>query len=152
MDYKFNDKPERKPLLPPGDYRVEVIAVEYGISKGKATGGSDTIELKLKVMDEGNTIYDTLILHQDTDWRIDQFLKATSGAQKDQKFNLSENFLVGLRAWATLKEDKYTNSVGVEKINNKVVRYIVDKPVPRAGKPEPISEANDFAAEDDVPF
>jgi hypothetical protein len=83
----FNDSENMKPFLPEGDYTFRVIGFEIGISNGAQTRGSESYEVKMEVEGHGNTVYETLIDHPKTTWKLDVFLKCCG-----IKLNKGESF------------------------------------------------------------
>lgn len=121
--------------LPPGDYVARVIECEFGISKGGKTSGADTMELTLEVEAKDRTakVYETLIFHQSCAWKVDTFVKSfnllVSGKApgKDEQIDFSEQMVVGLRGWVTLKVEDYTGRSGEKRQTNRVAVFITNK-------------------------
>lgn len=119
-------------LLPEGEYVLEVIAAEVGISKGAKTRTSDQIELTLKAVqaapgatlpENAGRVWETLIFHPSTDWKVDNFVKSTNLAQEPgQEVEINEETVIGLRGWAKVGFDTYNG-----KKKNDVKFWITNK-------------------------
>ncbi|HYE30260.1 MAG TPA: hypothetical protein VEH27_02425 [Methylomirabilota bacterium] len=116
-------------ILKSGDYILEVVSAEQTISTGNKTRGCDQLELKLREQDTGALIYETLTFgYPALGWKIDTFMKSMGlHASKGEEVELTAESVIGLRGWATVRPDKYVNSQGVEKENNKVAAWITTK-------------------------
>lgn len=160
---QFNDSENRAFIvLPEGDYKFEVIGFEPAISKGGKTSGSDVYKMRLKIEGSGAIVFEDLIDHPSTAWKMDTFLKSAgvklargenwTFIEQDAK-NLGYTWVEpwGLRGWCRLNVDVYNG-----KTRNKVATFYTDKEkLPRAEpEPEPVQQqqAAPDTAEDDVPF
>lgn len=164
-------------LHPPGDYKFRVVGMESGIQTGTGkTVGSPYWELKLAIEEKGGVVFERLIDHPSSNWKIDTFLKCTAAApptgtpfEFEQQAAEAAGVLwvnpVGLRGWAHLVVDEYTPNGSTEKRKrNKVGTFYTDKPkLPRAEipateqAPPPASVAAAPAAageltDDEIPF
>lgn len=139
----FNDSNNIPALLPEADYVFCVVGFDCMISKGKETGGSDLFEVELEIEPSGKTVYERLIDHKSTSWKIDTFLKS-AGIQlkKGESFEFREDKAkslgirwinpLGMRGWCRITVEPYikTNADGSkqEKKANKIAMFYVDKP------------------------
>lgn len=147
---KFDAKAEslQFELLPDGDYPFEVVAVDFSISKGRATAGSDVVELKLRFFSDKTFTKrraqwtEDLIFHENCAWKVSVFTKCTNilvdgkvppdGAELDY----SESTMMGLRGWATVRTEEYEKN-GQRKKANRVASFLTDREkLPRNTPPE----------------
>mgnify|MGYP003646786049 CR=1 FL=1 len=70
-EYKYQGRDAVPDIIEAGEYVVEVIEAVLGVSNGAKTAGSRTLNLKLKEMESGATIWETLTEHPSIDFRID---------------------------------------------------------------------------------
>ncbi len=109
--YNFGDA-DNAGYSPEGDYIVQVMSVDFGISAGQKTCGSDKMDLKLLIESTRTTLHEFLILHHACEWKIDTFVKSTNllvdgkPPVKGQSIDFTERMLIGLRGWARLSVDK----------------------------------------------
>lgn len=146
----FGDQEARAPYQPEGDYVLEVIGMEQGISKGKKTGGCTSYEFEIDVFDKAGKrvgrCYETLIDHAELAWKFDTFLKSCNVAlKKGQGFDFVQTQAakagvtwidpIGLRGWGRLTVEEYNG-----KKRNRVSIWYTDKPklarAVRADEPE----------------
>lgn len=71
----FKNEEARKPYIPAGDYIFCVREFECGLSNGGKTSGSDKYDLTLEIEGAGHTVFEGLIDHKTTAWKINTFLK-----------------------------------------------------------------------------
>lgn len=124
--YKFTNQ-ENKSFdpVPAGDYIVEVVECEFGLTKDR---GDDKMSLILRVDGKDSTLYETLTFTEKSAWRIDTFVKSTNliidgkSPALNQPIEFTESMVVGLRGWVTLFVDEYK---GEKK--NKVRVWITNK-------------------------
>lgn len=120
--------------MPVGDYVARVTAVEFTISQGGKTGGSDQMELTLECEGKDRTakVYETLIFHPSCAWKVDTFVKSFNlliegrAPAKDEEINFNEHMVVGLRGWVTLKIEDYEKN-GQKRTTNRVAVFITNK-------------------------
>lgn len=152
----YHGQEARAPFQPEGDYILEVVGFEVGISKGAKTNGCTTYELELDVFKADKKIgrcYETLFEHAELGWKTDCFLKCCNVRMEvGQAFEFEERKAanagvtwvdpIGLRGWGKLNVEEYPAGSG--KKRNKVAIWYTDKPkLERVRKPEP---------EEDTPF
>lgn len=151
--YQFQDSENQAGAVPPGDYTVEVVEVEFGISNGAKTSGADKMSLKLKI-DGKATCFEHLIFHPSCIWKIDTAIKSLNllingkPPKKGESIQFSEPMMLGLRGWATIGQEPDKNKV----LRNKVVCWITTKEkLAKVEQPtqEPKPTEED---DDDVPF
>jgi hypothetical protein len=126
----FNDSENKVSVLhEEGDYIYRVAALKCGVSAGGKTNGSDTYELSLLIEKSGGTVFETLIDHDATAWKIDVFLKSAgvtipNGAAFEFDRERAENVgvrwvnAVGLRGWCKLGVETVTDRDGKPKMEN----------------------------------
>jgi len=167
---RFNDSEAKTfTVAPEGDYILRVTGFERSISKGGKTAGADLYEAELTIeRPEGGRVWEGLIDHDLTSWKIDCFVKCMGivlpkGAGFEfNKLDADENGVthvdpIGLRGWAKLIIEEYqskkTNKV--EK-KNKVAIFYTDKPklAPVRPAPAPAAAPSVAGADDDdsIPF
>lgn len=116
-------KPENKTfIVPPGDYKLKVIAAKDDTSKT----GNDMIELQLRIIHDdgsnGPSLFDYLVFTQSSFWKVDAFLKsADKHPGEGQSVNVNADDLIGYEVRATLKVEKYDG-----KESNKVAAYLFE--------------------------
>ncbi len=164
----FKDSENRSyVLLPAGDYVFRVVEMESGIQDKGKTAGSPFWELKLQIEGKDAIVFERLIDHRDTDWKIDTFLKSSGAApakghafEFDQQAAAAADCLwinpVGLRGWCKLEVDEYTKpGTTTATKKNKVAVFYTDRPkLPRHQEmaPEPVSAPSVEAADEiDIP-
>jgi hypothetical protein len=133
--YQYKDQEGKSfEVKPAGDYPLRVVGVEFGISQGEKTRGSEKMDLKLEVENpdgslSGCSFFETLTFLKSCDWKIDTAVKSLNlliGGQpprKGEAIDFSEHMLIGLRGWASLVVDEYQG-----KKRNKVAAFITNKP------------------------
>jgi len=72
MAFKFQDSENIPRVVKDGDYIVEVIQADFGISKK----GNDMVKLRLRILPENVMVFDTLVFTDDAAWKVDTFLKS----------------------------------------------------------------------------
>lgn len=156
---RFNNQDNQAfTLLPSGDYVFEVKAMECGIQSGSGkTSGSPFWEFKLSLTKPGNdelrgSVYEKLIDHPSTGWKIDTFVKSSGVAPAvGAAFEFDEQAAtdsgcvwidpIGLRGWCHVNVEEYTKQGETEKRRkNKVASFLTDKPkLPRIEREQPVS-------------
>lgn len=165
--YKFGDEENQQwELLKEGDYRYEVVKVDFGIQTGGKTGGSDNIDVSIMIYGDSEftqkigRIIDRLIFHPTCYWVIDTFVKSSNllvdskTPTKDTEIEFSEDQLIGLRGWCHVFVDKFTRKTGETGEKNKVKTWITNKEK-LAKAPKIATEdipVKTTAGEDDLPF
>lgn len=130
-------------LIANGDYPFEIVGVDFGISNGGKTSGSDTMELKVAFFKDKTfetrvaqwTEY--LIFHKTCEWKIDVFTKCANmlvgGKAPDHQTEVdySEATLLGLRGWATVRshvpDSDKNKPAGEQRRFNHVEMWITNK-------------------------
>lgn len=166
----FNDSENRVAVLhPEGDYVFRVSALKCGVSAGGKTNGSETYELTLTIEPTLGTVFETLIDHPLTAWKLDVFLKS-AGVQlgKGEAFEFDRERAdsvgcrwvqaVGLRGWCRLGVETVTDrdgkpklENGKPKLRNRVATFYTDRPkLPRHSDPSAAVAADSGEGESDV--
>lgn len=155
---RFNDSEAKTfTVAPEGDYILRVTGFERGISKGGKTAGADLYEAELSIeRPEGGRVWEGLIDHDLTAWKIDCFVKCMGvvlpkGAGFEfNKTDADENGVafvdpIGLRGWGKLIVEEYNG-----KKRNKVAIFYTDRPKLAPVRPTPApAEAPSVAGADD---
>ena len=150
-EYKYQGRDAVPDIIEAGEYVVEVIEAVLGVSNGAKTAGSRTLNLKLKEMESGATIWETLTEHPSIDFRIDTFIRCTGiKAELNKPFSLTPRICVGRRGHVIVSVDNWNN-----KDRNRIAVWrtdaeILDRVAAPQETPEP--DADPFGADDDVPF
>jgi hypothetical protein len=129
-------------LIEAGDYIVRIVEADSGISNGKKTNGSDTINLKCIEEESGCVIWETLCFHESIDWKIDTFVRSTGvPAVVGAPLELGPSDCISRRGHVTIVVDNWNN-----KDRNKIAVWKTDceplarAPIPEA-KPDPFADA-----------
>lgn len=126
--YQFKNQENKVFTVPAGDYIVEVVKCEFGIIKSGDSAGGDKMELTLNVDGKDATLYETLTFSEKAAWKVDTFVKSSNlkingrPPAINEKIEFTEEMVVGLRGWATLKLEEYNG-----KTRNKVNAWITNK-------------------------
>lgn len=134
----FKNEEARKPFVPAGDYVFCVREFECGLSNGGKTSGSDKYDLTLEIEGQGHTVYESLIDHALTGWKINTFLKcagvklAEGEAFEFRKDIADEHGIrwvnpLGLRGQCALVVEEFTAKDGSKKKKNKLASFYTDR-------------------------
>jgi hypothetical protein len=149
-------------LVPPGDYVVEVIKAEAGLSKDGKTRGCDIFDVQVAVENHPNCrIWDDLTFgYEKLQWKLDVFVKAMNFTineqgqydpagrlpRKGESFDMNVEDLLGLRGWVSIGVREYMptpkgpDDKPEKKKINEIKVWLTDKPkLPRnmpTAKPE----------------
>lgn len=136
----FNDSENIAKFVPEGDYTFTVTEFDQAISQGGKTSGSTryalTLEVDLPSGSRGPRVFESLIDHASTAWKIDTFLKSAGVAlAKGEGFEFNEGdarkhrakFVnpIGLRGWCRLVVEEYPANSGKKK--NRVSTFYTNK-------------------------
>jgi len=158
---RFNDSEARRfEPQPEGDYILRVVEFDVGLSKGGKTAGADQYEVEFEIEGKSGRVWENLIDHEATAWKLDLFVKAAGVAPPkgaayeftaDRAARAGVAFVdpFGLRVWARLVVDEYNG-----KKRNKVSIFYTDKPKLEPVRPAKSAEAPAVTPgdEDDIPF
>lgn len=161
---RFNDSEAKTfTVAPEGDYILRVTGFESGISSGGKTAGADKYEVEISIeRPEGGRVWENLIDHDLTAWKIDCFIKCMGvvipkgagfefDAEKAAQHGVTYVDPFGLRGWGKLIVEEYQG-----KKRNKVAIFYTDKPklAPVRPAPAPAAAPSVAGADDDsdVPF
>lgn len=161
----FNDSENLIPFVPEGDYVFCVTEFGQAISAGGKTAGATkyelALEIELKDGARGPRVFENLIDHPATAWKIDTFLKSAGvvlpkGAAfefnaDDAASNGAQHVPpLGLRGWCRLVVEEYPANSG--KRRNKVATFYTNKPkLPARVIAPPAPDASAVDGED-IPF
>ncbi|NIN65292.1 MAG: hypothetical protein GTO63_11460, partial [Anaerolineae bacterium] len=89
---------------PAGEYILEVVGVEKKISGGEKTSGSEMLTFHWKIVESEHQshMWENLILHVDSMWKVKQCFKALGLIDANGRFQGSTDELVGARVRARL--------------------------------------------------
>ncbi len=116
-------------LLPEGTYDFTVTAVErarYAGSEKMSACPQANITLKCKdtaTGKEGN-VFDTLYLHQKSEWKLSEFFTAIGQKKKGEPLKMNWNLVPGSTGKVEITVNKYKNKDGQERENNRVGKYL----------------------------
>lgn len=142
---KFDSKAESTvfELLPDGDYPFQIIAADFGISKGPKVAGSEDMDLKVAFYKDGTfekkiaQWTEGFIFHPSCEWKLSVFTKCANmlidGQPPDHGADIeySPDTVVGLRGWATVRNKP--SQTDKEKRYNYVASWLTNKAkIPRA--------------------
>lgn len=107
--------------VPAGEYKLRVIEAKEDTS----TNGNDMIKLKLRIIkdddSEGPALFDYLVLGENSQWKIDQFLSACGEHPGEgEDVDLDVDAMIGWECTAILIVEEYKG-----KKSNKVESYAI---------------------------
>ena len=102
-----DDRPKRE-LLPPGDYELEIIDHEFGVTQK----GDDKLTLTLSDLNTGNYVWCNLMFTAKTDWKVKSLLKS-----------LGVGRMKGTKVWANVSIEEYNGNR-----SNRIARFLTEKP------------------------
>jgi hypothetical protein len=157
--FKNAENKTQSELVPDGDYVFCVVDFEQGLSSGDKTNGATMFELTLELENTKAVIYENLIDHESTGWKLDTFLKSCGiqlkeGQAYEFRSDLAEQAGVtwvnpiGLRGWCRIETQGYTpkGATAIRKVN-KVATYYTDREkLPRR------AIGDEAVSEEDQPF
>lgn len=116
----------KRELLPPGDYELEIMDHEFGVTQK----GDDKLVLTLTDPSTGNYIWCNLMFTEKTEWKIKSLLKALGIGSEGVEVDVNEdmcNQMKGSRVWANIAIDEYNG-----KRRNEIKRFLTEKPLPKS--------------------
>lgn len=117
-------------LLPEGEYDFVVEKMERGqfqpSPNSKINEACPEAELTLKIQSpEGEaTVFERLILHSATEWKLSEFFISIGQKIKGQPFKPNWSQVPGSRGRAKIEINKYKNKQGQERENNRVDSFL----------------------------
>ena len=120
-------------LLEPGEYDFRVEKMErstYNPSpQSKIRDSSPMAELELKIdSPEGTaTVFENLILHSVTEFKISEFFTAIGQKQKGIPFTPNWAAVIGATGRAEIEVNEYSDRNGNKKKNNRVTNFLEPK-------------------------
>ncbi|TLQ03944.1 DUF669 domain-containing protein [Marinilactibacillus psychrotolerans] len=117
-------------LLPEGEYDFVVEKMERGqfqpSPNSKINEACPEAELTLKIQSpEGEaTVFERLILHSATEWKLSEFFISIGQKIKGQPFKPNWSQVPGSRGRAKIEINKYTNKQGQDRENNRVDSFL----------------------------
>lgn len=120
-------------LLEPGEYDFRVEKMErstYNPSpQSKIRDSSPMAELELKIdSPEGTaTVFENLILHSVTEFKISEFFTAIGQKKKGIPFTPNWSAVIGATGRAEIEVNEYSDRNGNKKKNNRVTNFLEPK-------------------------
>ena len=144
MQYHYDPNATEAPnkLVEEGDYVFEVDTCVAGISQGRSTAGSETLDLRLRLFTGEQPVgacYETLVDHEKTRWKLNAFIKCTGYTSVPGEVNLIPENIVGLRGHCHVYVDEYNG-----KKRNKVATFYTDRP--RLNRRPLVQESDPFGS------
>jgi hypothetical protein len=148
---KYKTEPPKTPgvLLPAGDYIFCVREFECGIQSGGKTSGSEKFVMQLEIEGKGATVRETLIAHESTGWKINNFIQCAGivipeGGEFEFRRDVAEDAgctwvnPIGLRGHCAIIVETYAKKTDSDYPNtspknmtgkaNKVAVFYTDRP------------------------
>lgn len=124
--FVFKNRGNVPPVLPEGDYIVEVTDYECGVSKAK---GNDMVTLHCRVDGQGNELREHLVFTESSGWKLDTFVRCVGIAPKEgETFNLTDETTIGCRGWVHIIQEEFKPKDKPAYMTNKIGMWHVDKP------------------------
>lgn len=130
-------------VLPAGKYPFRVSK----FTRGRFTGSEKMpacpkAELELTVYSQEHgevTIFESLLLHTKTEWKLSEFFLAVGQKRKGEKVSMNWQAVIGAQGLCELEINKYTDKQGNPRENNRVKEYIEPEatPAPQAAYQAP---------------
>lgn len=117
-------------LLPEGEYEFKVAKMERGQyqpsqnSKIREACPKADLELKIQSTQGEATIFESLILHSLSEWKISEFFIAIGQKKKGQPLTPNWAQVPGATGRAKIEVNKYTDKNGNERENNRVAEFV----------------------------
>ncbi|HYG22748.1 MAG TPA: hypothetical protein VEH04_08205 [Verrucomicrobiae bacterium] len=158
---KFDSKAEftQFEMLPDGDYPFEIVAVDFALSTGNKTNGSETMECKVaffrdKAFEKKAAQWtETFIFHPSTEWKLSVFTKCANMLVNGkvpadgEEIEYTEATVKGLRGWASVRNKAGTQDK--EKRFNYVAAWITNKEKLPRNTPAPIPFSEPVKSEEE---
>jgi hypothetical protein len=122
----FSAVPDRE-AAPAGEYTLEVVGAEMRTSSGEKTGGSQMLFIHWKIVDSDQTahLFENLIIHPDTMWKVKQCFKALGLIDANGQVQMATDELVGARCRAKVIQEVYAVEQGGDgEVKNRAARYL----------------------------
>jgi|TARA_Y100000310_G_scaffold89792_2_gene86893 hypothetical protein len=116
-----DDRPKRE-LLPPGDYELEIIDHEFGVTQK----GDDKLTLTLSDPNTGNYIWCNLMFTAKTDWKVKSLLKSLGVGKEGAEVDVNDEMcsrMKGTKVWANVSIEEYNGNR-----SNRIARFLTEKP------------------------
>lgn len=120
-------------LLPEGEYEFTVAKMERGQyqpspqSKIREASPEAQLELKIQSSEGEATVFERLILHTATEWKLSEFFIAIGQKVKGQPFTPNWSQVPGSTGRAKIEINKYKNNQGQDRENNRVAEFLEPK-------------------------
>lgn len=117
-------------LLPEGEYEFRVEKMERSMyqpsPQSKIREASPQAELELKIQSpEGEaTVFERLILHTATEWKLSEFFIAIGQKKKGQVVTPNWSQVPGATGRAKIEINKYKTNQGQDRENNRIVEFL----------------------------
>lgn len=122
----FSSVPDRE-AAPAGEYIIEVVSSEMRVSHGEKTDGSQMIFLHLKIVESEHDahMFENLIIHEDSMWKVKQFFKAMGLIDSNGQVHMATDELVGARCRGKVTTETWAVEQGGDgELRNRVSRYL----------------------------
>ncbi len=122
----FSGVPDRE-AAPAGEYIVEVVSAEMRTSSGQKTSGSQMIFLHFKIVESEYDahIFENLIVHPDSMWKVKQFFKAVGLIDAQGQVQMATDELVGVRCRGRVSQEIWAvEQNGDGELRNRIARYL----------------------------
>tara|TARA_Y100001963_G_C6650290_1_gene385375 strand:- start:212 stop:616 length:405 start_codon:yes stop_codon:yes gene_type:complete len=119
-----DNRPARE-LLAPGDYELEIIEHEFGVTQK----GDDKLTIRLGDNDSGCHVWCNLMFTPKTEWKVKSLLKALGIGSEGAEVDVNEemcNRMKGSKVWANVSIDEYNGTR-----RNQIGRFLAEKPSPK---------------------
>ena len=119
-----DNRPARE-LLAPGDYELEIIEHEFGVTQK----GDDKLTIRLGDNDSGCHVWCNLMFTPKTKWKVKSLLKALGIGSEGAEVDVNEemcNRMKGSKVWANVSIDEYNGTR-----RNQIGRFLAEKPSPK---------------------
>lgn len=117
-------------LLPEGEYEFRVEKMERSQyqpsqkSKIRETAPQAELELKIQSSEGEATVFERLILHTATEWKLSEFFIAIGQKVKGQPFTPNWSQVPGATGRVKIEINKYKTNQGQDRENNRVVEFL----------------------------
>lgn len=123
--YTYTDaEPVGDAYINPGEYRVQVISYQFGLSKS----GNDKIDIRYRVLETGTTLSESIAFTEKAQWKFDLLLKCIAPSKnialpaKGQQIEIDAGFiqtyLLNGTGQVTVGEEEYNG-----KMRSKITSY-----------------------------
>lgn len=128
-------------LLPEGDFPFVMQEYEKTVYSGnsdKVGNGCPMAILKIVIYSpKGNTsVQDRMYLSKDLEWKISSFFRSVGLKKHGEKYKMDWDAAIGKQGLCHIKQEKWIDKDGNEKISNKIDRYLDNMAAQAPTKPD----------------